>query len=122
MRLQKLPDPILTAAADLLNPYAPDLTPGKLVQALQDFAEETGPAAPDKPLLLRKRTVARLLEVSEATVNRRLRDGVLPRVEIGGGSVRIPAAAVYQLAAHGSTDDPESHGEADDRGGQDDDA
>jgi excisionase family DNA binding protein len=60
----------------------------------EHFSEHTAPA----PAWLSVRTAARLLDVSEQTVRRWIRDGVLESARFGanGATIRIRAEAVYQ--------------------------
>lgn len=58
-----------------------------------------------------KRQAAQRLGVSVATVDRRLADGTLPRCNLGGRSVRLPAAAIDRIAAGESTELPKAAGQ-----------
>lgn len=46
-----------------------------------------------------RREAAEVLGVSESTIKRRIRDGSLPTVKLGGKVVRLPARVIDQLAA-----------------------
>lgn len=49
-----------------------------------------------------KAEVARLLRCSTRTVERRVRDGKIPVIDLGGRLPRFPKAAIDRLVAEGS--------------------
>jgi len=46
--------------------------------------------------------VVALLRISERTLRQRVRDGVIPTVELGGRAVRFPKAVIDRLCSEGA--------------------
>lgn len=57
----------------------------------------------DRPATYTKAEVRALLRISERTLERRVKAGVIPVVDLGGRVVRFPAAAIDRLCAEGSS-------------------
>ena len=89
----QIPEHIANGVAAMLAPYCPGLTAERLLSAIAPKKEH----AVVETLLTRKEA-AEALKVSLPTVDRCLRDGVLPKRRIRG-AVRIPASAVVGLAS-----------------------
>ena len=88
--MQSIPPEITTAAASMLSPYVPGLTPDKLETAIHFPDEEPS----DK---LRTRAEAKqLLNVSMPTIDRMLAAGELPRCKVRG-RVMIPQSAITSI-------------------------
>ena len=89
-----IPAPIATAAVAVLLPYYPGLSPESLIDALKNH--NAAPKTPKtKPLT--RRQVAELLQISIASVNRRMKDGTLRAFKVGKRAVRVDAASVEAL-------------------------
>ena len=99
--ISKIPAPIATAAVAVLQPYYPGLSPESLIDALKNHN-----AAPKttkmKPLT--RRQVAELLQISIASVNRRIKDGTLRAFKVGKRAVRIAPESVEALLAAPAAD------------------
>lgn len=54
------------------------------------------------PATLTKAEVCELLRISPATLDRRVKAGLIPTVNLGGRVVRFPAAAIARLCDTGS--------------------
>ena len=89
----QIPENIIDGVAAMLAPYCPGLTTERLQMAVSYKPEEK-----EIEKLLTRKEVAEILTVSLPTVDRCLRDGVLPKRRIRG-AVRIPASAVASLAS-----------------------
>ena len=76
----------------MLAPYCPGLTTERLRAAVSFEPEKD-----EVETLLTRKEAAQALKVSLPTVDRCLRDGILPKRRIRG-AVRIPASAVATLA------------------------
>lgn len=87
---------IISAAVNLLVPSVPELTPVGLVEALKNYKgsgiTETILCKP-----LRRKEAANLLGVSLPTINRLLNRGVLRRIHVSRGAVRISHESVQHL-------------------------
>jgi excisionase family DNA binding protein len=97
MDVRPIPPRDMNFALTALGPFVPELNCANLVEALRRY--EANPLSPGRPSvgrLLRKTEACRILSVSLATLDRMVRDGQLPRVQVRGG-VRIPADAVAKL-------------------------
>jgi len=93
MQVSPIPPSILHASATLLEPYAPGLTPLKLVAALESA---DSPSALASQPMLSTLEAGKMLGTSSFTVQRLITEGALPGRKIGG-QWRIPAAAVEGL-------------------------
>ena len=92
--ISKIPAPIATAAVAVLQPYYPGLSPESLIDALKNH--NAAPKTPKtKPLT--RRQVAELLQISIASVNRRMKDGTLRWFKISPRLVRIDPTSVESL-------------------------
>jgi excisionase family DNA binding protein len=58
-------------------------------------------ATPAEPPTLTRHQLAEKLRVSVGTVDRRIKDGTIPSIRMGGRLVRIPAAWLDELLAKG---------------------
>lgn len=56
----------------------------------------------DRPATYTKREVAALLRISPATLDRRVKAGVIPTINLGGHVVRFPAAAIDRMCSEGA--------------------
>ena len=89
-----VPSAIASAAVAVLSPYCPGLSPDTLIEALKHH--NAAPKTPKtKPLT--RRQVAELLQISIASVNRRMKDGTLRAFKVGKRAVRVDAASVEAL-------------------------
>ena len=95
MKFRPPPSTILAAAVGVLAPYVPGLSPTILVRALLEYVPDGRASGPVRPALSKCQAAERL-NLSLSSINRRIADGTLPSVKIGG-SVRIPSEAVEQL-------------------------
>ena len=95
---------------DTLNPFRLlDLTTprarahsgraGETVEATDLTADADAPAAEGPPVFHTVAVVARTLGISTRTVGRRIREGVIRKVPMGGRLVRISSAELQRLAA-----------------------
>ena len=91
---RRIPASITEAAVTLLQPYCPELSPASLVEALKhhNAATKTTKAKP-----MTRRQVADLLQISIASVNRRIKDGTLRAFKVGQRAVRIDPNSVEAL-------------------------
>ena len=88
---------VLAAATTLLQPYAPELSPRSLVEAIKSFSPaDTGKNSRCGKPLTRQET-AELLSVSLPTVNKYIRDGKIRAHKVGSPLVRIDPASVRAL-------------------------
>lgn len=98
----KINPAILGAAAGMLQPYIPELSPQTLLNALKEYGAATEPAA-QKPTAaaitkpLTRRQAADFLGVHVQTINRYMNSGLLHRVKVGPRLVRIDPASVRTL-------------------------
>ena len=89
-----IPAQIATAAAAVLHPYYPGLSPEGLIEALKHY-NDTPKTTKMKPLT--RRQVAEILQISMASVNRRMKDGTLRAYKISPRLVRIDPTSVEAL-------------------------
>jgi len=89
----QIPENIVTGVTAMLAPYCPGLTAERLLSAIGREKQEV-----EVETLLTRREAAEALKVSIPTVDRCLRDGVLPKRRIRG-TVRIPTKALAKLIA-----------------------
>ena len=96
-----VPTAIASAAVAVLSPYCPGLSPETLIEALKhhNAATKTTKAKP-----MTRRQVAELLQISIASVNRRMKDGTLRAFKIGRRAVRIAPESVEALLAAPAAD------------------
>ena len=101
-KTQQVPPEIATAAATVLFPYIPGLTPAILVDALETYnpnAASDKDSRPKKPLT--RKEAADALGVSIQSVDRYLNAGLLTRVKYSARAIRISADSVYRLMKGG---------------------
>ena len=89
----QIPENIVTGVTAMLVPYCPGLTAERLLSAISFEPEKR-----EAEILLTRKEAAEALKVSLPTIDRCLRDGVLPKRKIRG-AVRIPACAVADIAS-----------------------
>ena len=97
-----VPPEIATAAATVLFPYIPGLTPAFLGEALENYkpnATSEKDAHPKKPLT--RKEAAKELGVSVQSVDRYVSSGRLTRVRYSARAIRISAESVYNLMKGG---------------------
>ena len=94
--IYSMPASITEAAVTLLQPFCPELSPSGLVGALKNLNAATK-TPKMKPLT--RRQVAEMLQISIASVNRRMKDGTLRAFKVGKRAVRIDPASVESLLA-----------------------
>ena len=92
--MRSIPVAIASAAVAVLSPYCPGLTPADLIEALKNLS-----ATPKKSKMkpLTRRQVAEILQISMASVNRRMKDGTLRAYKISPRLVRIDPTSVEAL-------------------------
>ena len=90
----QIPENIANGVAAMLAPYCPGMTAEQLVSAISFEPEKK-----EVETLLTRKEAAEALKVSIPTVDRCLRDGILPKRRIRG-AVRIPSSAVARLIAN----------------------
>ena len=90
-----IPQTIASATVAVLHPYCPELTPEKLIEALTN--REPANAKPTRSKPLTRRQVAEILQISLASVNRRIKDGTLRSFKISPRLVRIDPTSVEAL-------------------------
>ena len=90
-----IPAPIASAAVAVLQPYCPELSPASLIEALKHRDQPQFAAINRKPLT--RREVAEMLQISIASVNRRMKDGTLRAFKVGKRAVRIAPESVEAL-------------------------
>ena len=89
----QIPENIANGVAAMLPPYCHGLTAERLLAAISREKEHV-----EVETLLTRKEAAEALKVSVPTIDRCLRDGVLPKRRIRG-AVRIPLKAVARLIA-----------------------
>ena len=97
-----VPPEIATAAATMLFPYVPGLTPAILIGALETYnpnATTDKDARPKKPLT--RKEAAKELGISVQSVDRYVSSGRLTRVKYSARAIRISAESVYNLMKGG---------------------
>jgi excisionase family DNA binding protein len=89
---------IIAAASGLLSPFIPDLTPTRLIAALEAYEPDSQAKSPSdqirKPLSIKE--VCKLLSISRPSVYRMKERGDLKFIKIGS-LTRIPAEDVERL-------------------------
>ena len=87
---------IIAAAVGMLSPFVEDLTPTKLIAALEAFEGDNAKSAEhlEKPLTVAE--ACKLLSISKPTIYKMFRDGTLKKVKVRN-STRIPAAEIKRL-------------------------
>jgi excisionase family DNA binding protein len=87
----QIPENIIHGVTAMLAPYCPGLTTERLLTAVSFEPEKD-----EVETLLTRKEAAQALKVSLPTVDRCLRDGILPKRKIRG-AVRIPSSAIASL-------------------------
>ena len=93
-----VPSAILAAATAILQPYAPDLTPKSLVEALKGHAsgeKEVRRNEPEKPFT--RQEVCNLLGITLPTLEKYVQAGFLRKIRLSANAVRIDAASVREF-------------------------
>lgn len=90
-----VPSAILTATAGMLQPYAPEITPTALVEALKAYNGST-PEAINSSFMTREEAAA-LFKVTKKTIDNWISEGVLEGRKIGKRFIRIPYASIQPL-------------------------
>ena len=93
-----VPSAILAAATAILQPYAPDLTPKSLVEALKGHAsggKEVRKNEPEKPFT--RKEVCNLLGITLPTLEKYIQAGFLRKIRLSPHTVRIDAASVREF-------------------------
>ena len=94
-----VPSAILAAATAILQPYAPDLTPKSLVEALKGHASGGKSKArknePEKPFT--RQEVCNLLGITLPTLEKYVQAGFLRKIRLSAHTVRIDAASVREF-------------------------
>ena len=98
MPRRTVPEATLDAAVAVLRPYVPGLTATELVEALRNRNKPTLSSPTIRKPLTRKQA-AEILQVSIASVNRRMKDGTLRAFKVGKRAVRIDPVSVESLLA-----------------------
>jgi len=90
-----VPAAILTATTGMLQPYAPEITPTALVEALKAY-NGTTPENLNSSFMTREEAAV-LLKVTKKTVDNWISEGVLEGRKIGKRFIRIPYASMQRL-------------------------
>ena len=90
-----VPAAILTATAGMLQPYAPEITPTALVEALKAYSGST--PENNNSIFITREEAAALLKVNKKTVDNWISEGVIEARKIGKRFVRIPYTSIQQL-------------------------
>ena len=91
----QIPPAIITAAVAMLSPFVPELSPVRLLTALQDYGEATEEdTRPSKPYTIPE--LMALLNVSKPTIYKLINNGTLKRIK-AATCTRISAESVYRL-------------------------
>lgn len=101
--IDRIPPPTLAAIAALVSPFVPDATPKAIVEALRVVAAGDRPVDPARRRLLTMKEAGAALGVSQFTIRRRIADGTLRGVRVGGEASpwRVPVDAVEAFVAGG---------------------
>ena len=92
-----VPSAIASAAVAVLQPNYPGLSLESLIDALKNLSAVTKTPRTTKMRPLTRRQVAELLQISIASVNRRMKDGTLRAFKVGQRAVRIDPSSVEAL-------------------------
>ena len=95
METKTITPAVIAAAAGLLQPFAPELTPTGLVAAIREYTPGKKPKNDDRPLT--RREAAELLQCSLNTVTKYMKSGKLRKITLTARSCRIDAASVKKL-------------------------
>lgn len=93
---EEINEQVIAAAVSMLQPYAPDLTPTSLIEALENHnsAVSNTPKV-EKPMT--RQEVSKLLGVSLVTINRYLNSDKLRRIKLSGRTVRIDPESIRKF-------------------------
>ena len=93
---------IIEAAAGMLQPYCPELSPQSLLAAIREYGSFEKAIAPNPPKrLLTRKEAALLLGISLPTLNRMCNAGTLRRIYVTKGTVKIDPASVDAILNSG---------------------
>lgn len=92
----KINQEVIVAATSLLANFIPELTPTKLIAALETFESEaqTTKQRPESPYTITE--ACKLLQVSKPTIYKMFLDGTLTRIKVRN-STRIPASEIHSI-------------------------
>ena len=96
METKTITPAVIAAAAGLLQPFAPELTPTGLVAAIKAYSP-SGKKQKNDDRPLTRREAAELLQVSLNTVTKYMKTGKLRKITLTARSCRIDAASVRKL-------------------------
>ena len=102
VHMNNAPPELISAAANLLSPFLPGVTPDTLKKVLETYnpnATSDKDARPLKPLT--RKEAAEALGISVQSVDRYLVSGRLTRVQYSPRAIRISAESVYNLMKGG---------------------
>ncbi|UDQ99429.1 helix-turn-helix domain-containing protein [Lentisphaerota bacterium WC36G] len=91
---------IIQAATAMLQPFIPELTPTKLIDALQSFSTEASTEIENSNTIPKLYTVAevmKILGVSKPTIYRMFKNGKLKKIEINENTTRISSADLEKI-------------------------
>lgn len=98
---QNITPAVLGAVTALLQPYAPELSPRSLVDALKAYETKKNESDIQRPLT--RAEAAALLQCSLNTISRYLSCGKLKRIKLTERSCRIDADSVRALLTGSAT-------------------
>ena len=96
----KINQQIIQAATAMLQPFVPELTPTKLIDALQSFSEDNDPLAKKEDKIPKLYTVAevmKILGVSKPTIYRMFDNGRLKKIKVNENTTRISSTDLEKL-------------------------
>ncbi len=91
---------IIQAAVSMLQPFIPELTPTKLIDALQNYSETNESTAKSESKIPKLYTVAevmKILGVSKPTIYRMFKDGRLNKIEVSENTTRISSTDLEKI-------------------------
>lgn len=95
----KIPTSTIQATIALLSPYVAEISPTNLIKAIKEYGNNQKSPLGNKPLT--RQEVADYLGVSLVTVNRYLNIGLLQRIKLTRGCVKISVESVQKLLEQG---------------------
>ena len=102
-----VPEPIVSAAVAILQPYYKELSPASLIEALKHREPPQPAATLRKPLT--RREAAEVLKVSISTINRFVKAGTLKAAKVGKRLIRIDSRSVENLLQTASVAELDSY-------------
>jgi len=96
MQIRQLPEDTQIALMAILQKYAPELTPPRLVAAIRAYEPEGTGAKGDIEKPMTRREVQALLRLSEPTVDKLIREGRLRKIKSGIRRVYIDRRSVEE--------------------------